>query len=502
MEKRKLRGGASSDAILLMLVKLVTMAVGFAVTRLLSQYLSIYDYGTYSQALLLVSTVSSLTVLGMLDGVNYYYCSRRDPQERERYIATIFACQCIASTVAGFVLLVLSNALVAYFENPDLRELLVFCALLPMLQNVLGMMQILLVSVGKAKTLAARNLIVSMARLVVVVLVVSVVRNAGVILLTTLLLDIAQILFFVMILRGSGCVIRFRVVDFGLIKNIFAYCAPMAVFTAVNALNRDIDKHLIAFATDTETVAVYSNASKQLPFDILATSFCTILIPKITRLISEKRFREARSVYRLFLEIAYMTTAMLCGAALSAAPQLIRLLYSEKYMGGLDVFRIYILVDMIRFASITLILSAAGKTRRLMIVGLATLGINSVLNVVFYYLWGVNGPAVATLLASTSTGVVLLSLSARELEGELQDFFDGKYLLSIGFGCLLAVSLFSMLGRWLESRGVWYFFILLIVCGGYCLVFLLLNGKRLMRDLKQMNSVSRERQLNHTIIET
>jgi O-antigen/teichoic acid export membrane protein len=153
----------------------------------------------------------------------------------------------------------------------------------------------------------------------------------------------------------------------------------------------------------------------------------------------------------------------------------------------LDVFRIYILVDMVRFASMTLILSAAGKTRLLMILGFVTLAINGGLNLALYHLWGMNGPAVATLAAGLVMGFVLLCLSARELEGTLRDLFDGKYLLSVGLGSMLGVVLFSMLGRWLEAKGMWYFLILLIVCGGYCLVFLLLNGKRLFRDLKFLN---------------
>lgn len=490
MGMNKLQKGVSSDAILLMLVKLVTMALGFAVTRLLSQYLTVYDYGTYSQALLLVSTVSSLTVLGMLDGVNYYYCSQRDTEKQEAYMATIFACQCIVGTVAGFVVLAMSGILSAYFENPALKDLLIFCAVLPLLQNLLGMLQILLVSVGKAKMLAVRNLIVSLIRLAVVLLVVSAVGSAGVVLFATLLLDIFQILFFAVTLRRSGCRLRFRRVDFRLIKTIFSYCAPMAVFIAVNALNRDLDKHLIALLTDTETVAIYANASRQLPFDFIATSFCTVLQPKITHLVSERNFGEARSLYKVFLEIAYTTTVMLCGAALAAAPQLLRLLYSEKYLGGLDVFRIYILVDMIRFASITLILSAAGKTKLLMLLGLATLGMNGVLNVVFYHIWGITGPAAATFVTSLAMGIVLLCLSAKQLEGSLRDFFDGKYLMSIAAESMLGVLVFSLLGRWLEAKGIWYFLALLIVCGAYCLVFLLINGKRLVGNLKILNRAS------------
>lgn len=487
MGKYKLRGGLSSDAFLLTLVKLVTMVVGFVVTRLLSQYLSIYDYGTYSQALLLVSTVSSLTILGMRDGVNYYYCSRSDSAERERYVATIFASQCVVSTVAGCAVMAMSSLISAYFENPGVKDFLVFCALLPFADNLIGMLQVLLVSVGKAKMLAFRNLIVSFVRLAVVLLVILVLRDVRVVLLTTLLLDALQILFFLLILRENGCAIRLRMVDFRLTKEILAYCVPMAVFVAVNVLNRDLDKHLIAFMTDTQTVAIYANASKYLPFDILPASFCTVLVPPITRSISDKNYLGARSLYKVFLEIAYMTTAMLCGAALAAAPQMVRLLYSEKYMAALDLFRIYILVDLARFASITLILSAAGKTRLLMVLGLTTLGMNGVLNVVFYYLWGINGPAVATLVTTLMMSIVLLCLSARELKGKLRDLFDGKYLLEVGVGSVIAVPLFALLGQWLEAKGMWYFWILMIVCGSYCLLFLLLNVKRLLADLKCLN---------------
>ena len=44
--KNKQQWGTSGDAIFLTLIKLVTILLGLTVTRLLSQYLSVYDYGT------------------------------------------------------------------------------------------------------------------------------------------------------------------------------------------------------------------------------------------------------------------------------------------------------------------------------------------------------------------------------------------------------------------------------------------------------------------------
>ena len=94
MKKLSLKG-ASADAVLLTCIKLVSIFLGLAVTRLLSEYLSVHEYGTYSQIMLLVSTVSSITILGMMDGVSYFFNREHENDTRDAYIATIFALQCL-----------------------------------------------------------------------------------------------------------------------------------------------------------------------------------------------------------------------------------------------------------------------------------------------------------------------------------------------------------------------------------------------------------------------
>ena len=491
MKRNRLRPGTSGDAVLLMFIKLVTIALGLVVTRLLSEHLSVYDYGTYSQILLIVSTVTSLTVLGMMDGVNYFYCRETDVQKRERYMSTIFALQCAVSTAAGCVVMVLSAPLCTHFNNPHIAKLLIFAAALPLLQNLLSMLQILLVSVGKARLLAVRNFVVSVARLAVVIVVVTLIQNVAVILLTTVVLDAVQIVLFGVILRRSGCAMRLRAVKPGLFGEIFRYCAPMAVFTAVSTLNRDLDKYLIGMMTDTETLAVYSNASKVLPFDIIMTSFTTVLIPQITRFVAEKNWEKAGALYKVFLEISYVSTGILCCAALAVSPQMMQLLYTEKYLSGLSVFCLYILVDLLRFTNITLVLSAAGKTKSLMFLGVGALGVNAVLNVVLYRLMGISGPAVATLLTTLGSGVLILHLGAKELHTGMGRFFDLKYLALFVLESLAATSLLFYVQSRMAAAGIGYLIILVAVGGIYGVGMLALNGKRLLRALKTVNQVTK-----------
>ena len=424
MKKRNLLSGTSGDAMLLMLVKLMTIVLNFAVTRLMSQHLSLHDYGTYSQILLLVSTVSSVTILGMVDGVNFYYCSEQDPKKRESYVTTIFALQCMVSVAAGAIVMLLAGLLSDGFDNPDVCKLMIFAAALPMLQNLMNMLQVLLVSVGKAKVLAMRNLLVSVLRLVVVLVMVMFLPDVVVILVATLVMDVLQVLLFGVILRKNQCPVRWRSINLRLIGQILQYCIPMAMFIMMRAVNRDLDKYMIGIWTDTEVLAVYSNASKPLPFDVILQSFVVVLVPDVIRLVAANKQEQALSLYRTMMEMGYLATGILCMAALAAAPQLMQLLYSDKYVVGLSVFCLYILVDLLQFANMTMVLCAAGKTGTLMLIGFGTLGLNAVFNVVLYQYMGIAGPALATLLITLLTGVLIMGFSAKALGAGITRLFD------------------------------------------------------------------------------
>lgn len=491
--KNRLGRGASADAIAFMLIKLVTICLGFVVTRLLSQHLSTYDYGTYSQVLLISTTVSSLTILGMIDGVNFFHCCTQNVEEQETYTATLFSMQCIVSASAGAVVMLLGSVISAGFENPDVKKFLLFAAVLPLLQNLISMLQILMVSVGKARMIALRNLIVSVVRLAAVLLVVNVARNVALILAVTVVMDAAQIALFLWILRKNGCKLSLRNTDFRLVYRILNYCIPMAVFTVIHTLNRDCDKYLIAWLTDTETLAIYTNASKILPFDIILTSFCTVLQPEITRLVAERKWNTAASLYRLFLEITYVSTTIMCGAALCAAPQLMELLYTSKYLSGLTVFSIYILVDMIRFTNLTMILTAAGKTKKLMYLSFLSFGANALLNILLFYIFGMTGPALATFVTTLGVGLAMFSMGAKELGIGWTELFDLKYMGVFLAENLVALCLFTMLQRGLTQRGVHYILVLFLTCIPYGVCLLALNGKRILQNLKQVNRVSDSR---------
>ena len=307
-----------------------------------------------------------------------------------------------------------------------------------------------------------------------------------------------QLIVFYFILRKNGCIIRLCRADTSLVGPILKYCIPMAVFVALNTLNRDCDKYIVALFTDTETLAVYANASKALPLDIVMSSFITILLPRLTKLISDREYDKAVDVYKTFLEIACVSTSVLAGALLAAAPQFMELLYSEKYLSGLSVFCIYIVIDMVKFMSVTLLLTAAGRTKTLMLTAIGSVLVNLGLNVLAFRLFGIVGPALATLFVTIVTGLLILHFSARELGRSISSFFDLRFLLKFVLRLAAAIIAFGCLRTLLDRAGVRYFPIIIIICVPYFVLTLLAFGRRLFRDMAKIsgNSAAKEVERN------
>ena len=200
----------------------------------------------------------------------------------------------------------------------------------------------------------------------------------------------------------------------------------------------------------------------------------------------------ATKMCRSYFEISYVSTGVLCFAALSSAPQFMKLLYSNKYTAGLAIFCVYILVDLARITNLTIIISSAGKSKWLMIMGGGSIAVNALLNFVLYDLIGLMGPAVATLIVTAVTGMIMIYLDSRVLKAKLTELIDFKYLLLFMAEAVVLTVALSFVGHMLDAWDVHYFINLVLIAGAYVLIMLLLNFKRVIANMKKLNSLSKE----------
>lgn len=486
--RRMMRGNAA-DSLLLTFVKIVSAALGLATTKLLSVKFSLEEYGTYSQAMLVVSTVTSFTILGLTDATNYFYNASDDDGTKEQYVSTVFGIQYAVGLVCAILICACNIPIAAGFKNDELRRILFFAAWMPVLNNLIPMLQVLFISIGKAKTIAVRNFIVSAARLAFVAIACYATGDIRTIFILILVLDVLQVVYFQISFSRNRFPIRMRNFRRELIGPILRFCLPMAVFVFTNALSRDIDKYVVSAFTDTETLGIYTNAAKVLPFDMLTASFLTVLVPVITRQVRKESYGEAQQTLRAYLRIGYLMTWVMVAGAIVNAKEMMLFFYDEKYLPGLGVFIVYLFVDMMRFANTSLVLSAKGKTGTLMICSLIALGANAVLNVLAFRAFGLIGPAITTLIVTVGLMAAMLIISAREIGSSFRALFNWKEIVleaaELAVVGALAYGLKLLLYRVFTS----YLPVLILTYAFFGGVMLLLSGRRMLTCLKDINRV-------------
>ena len=487
MKKIEFGNGAASNSLLLVFVNIVTTVFGMIVTKLLSVHFSLVEYGTYSQALLVTSTATNFSILGLTNATNYFYNRTSNEEEQKKYISTIFWIQYIVGSCCALLIIQFRNGISSYFGNSQLKNVLIIVAFTPILSNLIAMYQTLFVSIGEAKKIAVRNFVVSAVKLIGVLITCYIINNIITVLIIVLIMDFVQVMYFSLLFKKDKFALTFKNTDILLIKEILTFSIPMAIYVLSNSLSRDIDKYVVSAFSDTETLAIYSNASKVLPFDLLTSSLITVLIPIITRLINKKNYNEAEKVFKLYLRVGYILTFIFAGGAVALSRYVMLFLYDEKYISGLSVFTVYLLIDMIRFANVTTVLSGAGKSKILMYVSIITLGANGIFNVIGYKLFGILGPAIVTFILTIGMTIALLHFGAKEIKTNILQLFNFKEMLFV----LLQILIVGIIGRFvayfLSSHNIQLFFVLVISYGTYIIILLLLNKKRILECYEALN---------------
>lgn len=488
-EKIKTFKGAAADSIVLTFVRVITTILGLLVTKLLSTQLTLEEYGTYSQAMLIVSTATSISILGLTNAVNYFYNASDNKEEKQKYVSTMFSIQYLVGTITAILIVVCHSFIIHYFKNDQLDKIIYLIAWMPLLENVLPMLQVLFVSIGRAKLIAIRNFIISVLRLLVVVITCYVTKNILTIFVILLLLDLIQVVYFMYAFSKTNFKIKLCYFTGKYVMPIMRFSIPMAIYIMCNSFTRDIDKYVISFFTDTTTLAIYTNASKILPFDMITASFITVLIPIITRQVSNKEYYKAKYTMKTYLRLGYILTWIAVFGAVIVAKELMIFLYSEKYLSGLSVFIVYLLVDMVRFANTSMLLVATGKTNLLMISTLVSLVLNFVLNIISFKMLGIFGPAISTLIITIGLTFYLLSKGAKQINCFLNEFFDFKEVLLI-FAELLVIGLLCYLlkiniANYTNSNVFILAFTYLLFVG----MMFLINKNRIIQCLKEVNKL-------------
>lgn len=420
-----------SNSIMLVFVRVISLSVSIIQTMILSRTLTKNDYGTYSQALLIISFSAPFFSLGLENAVNYFFNKEGELKTKEKFINTIFMLSAFSGLFCSILILTFHKQIAEYFGNAAILGLIFWIAFRPCLQNLVALYQPLFISSGYAGTIAMRNLVISIVQVGIIGGISYFSGDIKLIFILLLLLDIIQFFSFATVYRKRMFAISVFGVDFSLVREILRYAFPMLLSTSIGTISINIDKLMVGGLMGTEDYALYSNVSKELPFAFIVSSFTAVVTPLIVRYINVGEHKKFKNLWSSYMEVGYKVTWPLCVGAAILAPEMIEVLYSETYLStdGIMVFRIYTVASMLRFTYFGMIPTALGRTDIVLKYSGISCMINVCLNYPMYLLLGMSGPAVATVASMVIGAILYFRTSVKLGNISLEEVLNPKKIM-------------------------------------------------------------------------
>lgn len=430
MSDNRKKMSLKKEATLLTISKMANLVITMATSMLLSRFRTLEEYGTYSQLDLVLNLLTTLFLLGIPNAINFFYPRADTNDERKIFLQTFFSINTILSVIAGLAMIFSLPLLVMYFKNEKLYQFVYFMALMPWAKITIQERGNLFVAANKTRTLIKHTLANSVALLGIIILTKICNQSFGFYMILYVLVELGfGLIVYIEAKKLTGS-LAFKI-DRLLLKKILIYSIPIGISDMVSTISKEVDKLMIGGFLNTESLAIYTNAAREIALTVISTSFIAVLMPKLSRLINEKKQKEAVVIWKSTTSFTYIFMCFGVSALIVFAPQVITILYSEKYLPGTNVFRIYSLILLWRTAYFGTILSLYGKTKNILYCSITSMILNVILNYVLYMVLGFTGPAWSTFISVGIVNLLQLKLSANILKIKMGQIFPWRELFKV-----------------------------------------------------------------------
>lgn len=467
------------NAFWLTATKILSLAINMLVVMILSRYRSLEEYGVFSQITLVTTLGSSIFMLGMPGSINYFLNRAENKQEQNKFLSHYFILGTFLSALLALVLFALSPLIVRYFNNELIYTYLFVMMLLPWINIFGSTVDNIFIAYENVMHLMIYRVAYSVCLLMTAIICAWLQVSFLHYMISYVSVQVIFSLYVYIIAQKMAGRFTYKI-DLSFVKTIFAFTIPLGLSAVVSTLNIEVDKLLIGGVYDTDTLAIYTNASKELPVNIISLSISTVLMPRIVRMMKNEQKTEAIALWKKSVEISFILLCFFCMILFVFAPQAIKFLYSEKYLPGTDIFRVYALVLLHKVTYFGLVLNAIGKTRKILICSISSLVINVVLNIVLFKMFGIIGPALATLVSVFAMSFLELKMTSKEIDMPVRDIFPFGavlkiFLTNVVLGAL-AYAVFTFLNK---SFNEW------LVCIGIGIVLVIVYAVLMRKYLKE-----------------
>lgn len=424
------RNDIGKESLILTISQFIVLGINMVNVMLLSRVRTLEEYGTYSQVIMVCTLIVNFLSAGFAQCINYFLGKSDTEEEKTRFIKSYYTIVSGVSLAGGVLTLMALPVIQSYFGNDGIRSLWFVLLLYPFSHILNSGIDRFFIAYKKAKGLLVLRVTYSVIILSEVLLAIVLDMSFYEYMVMFTLIEVIHALLDFLWIRIITGVLPLGYAK-GALRMILGFAIPMAFASAISTINTEMDKLIVGGLVSTGTMAIYTNAAKELPVTIISTSISSVTMPHMVRRVQQKEMPQAARLWsKSIILSAYVMMFFIC-VLFVFAPQVIRVLYSEKYVSGANVFRVYTLVLLFRITYYGMALNAMGKTKTILLSSVLTMVINLILDLALYWLLGIIGPAIATLVSVAVMNMCQLILTKRLMKVRFTDIYPVKELLRI-----------------------------------------------------------------------
>ena len=362
----------------------MTTCVRLISAVILSRVLSMYDYATYRQTLLAYAFISPLLMLGLPQALYYFL-----PGENKRPRSLLMENLLLLSFMAGLFTLFLlfgGNRLLAWrFSNPNIARTLLILAPYPLFMLPASGLSACLIARNRVKQVAIFN-VLSRLFMLAMVLIVGTVIGAGIVLFPAL-----KFMF-------AACNVGSLLPSINGMWSQLQYAVPLGLAAIIGTISKLLDKMIVSSMCSPEQSAVYINGAIEIPLiGVLTGSVMAIIIPDLVKMHKAAQYKELRVLWHRAMVKCSLLILPIMVFLLVMAPEVIRVLFSDRYAESVQPFRVYLLALPVRITQFGAIFMATRRNKLIVYRAITGLILNLFLSIILIRFLGYIGAAISTV---------------------------------------------------------------------------------------------------------
>jgi O-antigen/teichoic acid export membrane protein len=463
------RHAPSGPAVWLVVGRSLGFAATFIVPLVLVRQFDQTTFGTYKQLFLVYTTLFGLAQLGAAESL-YYFVPRR-PLDAGPHIANAVVTLTLAGGLCAGALTFAAPAIARWLTNTALASEM------PLLGAFLGLMlmsalfEIVLVARGRYRAAAWTYGVSDVTRAAFLLVPARLFGGLrGLMLGAVLFAALRLVVMLWSFGRDLGATLRPQL---SLWRDQWMYTLPFALAVGIEALQANLHNYVVAARFDPAVFAVYAVGCLQIPLvDVLTTSSANVMMVAMAAGADQRRAGDALALWHDTTRRLALVIAPLVVFLVAMAPQVIELLFTQRYLGSVPVFQLWTCTLLLAVPCVDAVLRARAQTRVLL--GLNILRLVIVVSLIGWCLdtFGLSGAALVMLIATAATRAVALVRIARLLETPVRAVMPWRSLAATAGAALVAAVPAVWIARSmpappvvvLGAAGVLYLLVYLVLC--------------------------------------